>query len=138
MLIAAYTMSDFAIGGSGRSGVTQDCDSKNLLGTNVKTKITKILGFGGSCPTQLDAITDDNRMVYGRYRWGKLSICLGEPGELNDMAAVCGKEIFRTEVGGEYDGCMDLSEMAELTEEVIEWPENLSVDNNEQIGYILP
>lgn len=57
-------------------------------------KITKILGYGGSCPFQIDALTDDDRMIYGRYRGGRLSVRIGEAGNLAEDSAFFGERIF--------------------------------------------
>lgn len=35
--------------------------------------IKKLLSYGGSCPYQLEAITEDNKWLYIRYRHGVLS-----------------------------------------------------------------
>lgn len=45
-------------------------------------KIAKILNHGGSCPFQIDALTDDDRLIYGRYRHGYLRVYIGKAGDL--------------------------------------------------------
>ena len=71
-------------------------------------KITKILGYGGACPFQIDALTDDDRLIYGRYRWGHLTVRVGKRGNHSKFAAVDGKYVFEKYIGGQYDGYMNL------------------------------
>lgn len=86
-------------------------------------KITKILNHGGACPFQIDALTDDDRMIYGRYRFGKLSVQIGEVGDHSEYAAVHGDEILRKKVGGEYGGSMTLEEFQTETKETLDFSE---------------
>ncbi len=67
-------------------------------------KITKILGYGGACPFQIDALTSDDRLIYGRYRNGYLRVRIGKTGDLSEDAAVGGERIFLKSVGGTFDG----------------------------------
>lgn len=53
-----------------------------------------------SCPAQWEGRTNDGREVYVRYRWGHLSV------------EIDGSVILEKEVGGPYDGSMDLTELA--------------------------
>ena len=39
-------------------------------------KVVKIESEGGACPYQVEAVTDDNRPVYARYRHGHLRVVL--------------------------------------------------------------
>ena len=57
-------------------------------------KITKIIGHGGACPFQLDALTDDNRRIYGRYRGGRIRVYVSKTGDLTDDGAVDGDLYF--------------------------------------------
>lgn len=86
-------------------------------------KITKILNHGGSCPFQIDALTDDDRMIYGRYRWGHLTVRIGEYGNHSAFAAVDGKYLFENYIGGEYDGSMTLEEFKEQTKTALDFSE---------------
>ncbi len=87
-------------------------------------KITKILNHGGSCPFQIDALTDDDRMVYGRYRWGRLAVYIGETGDLSEYAGVSGKLIFwNSKLGSSLDGCMSLETFKGHTKETLDFSE---------------
>lgn len=86
-------------------------------------KITRILNSGGSCPFQIDALTGDNRMIYGRYRWGHLAVRVGKPGDLSEYAAVDGELVLQKDVGGPYDGYMSLEEFKNHTKETLDFSE---------------
>jgi len=86
-------------------------------------KITKILNHGGACPFQIDALTNDDRLIYGRYRWGCLTVQIGKTGDFSDDAAVGGEKILIKDVGHTLDGCMDLAEFKEKTKEVLDFSE---------------
>lgn len=88
-------------------------------------KIKTILNHGGACPFQIDALTSDDRLIYGRYRFGNLSVQIGESGDRSEFAAVRGKEILRKEVGGEYDGCMSLETFKEHTKTTLDFSETV-------------
>lgn len=53
-------------------------------------KIKTILNHGGVCPFQIDALTNDDRLIYGRYRNGRVRVYVGEFGDLSPDAAVDG------------------------------------------------
>ena len=92
-------------------------------------KITKILNYGGACPFQIDALTDDNRLIYGRYRWGHLTVSIGSQDDLSEDAAIKKESIFSAQIGGEFDGCMGLDEFKEHTKATIDWSD--AIDEKE-------
>lgn len=91
--------------------------------TNNMIKIKTILNHGGACPFQIDALTDDDRLIYGRYRFGNLSVQIGEAGDHSEFAAVRGEEIFGGKIGDDYDGSMNLEEFKEHTKETLDFSE---------------
>lgn len=94
-------------------------------------KINRIYKTSYACPTQWEGITDDNRKVYIRYRWGYLSVRIGKVDDMSEFAAVGGEEILGCSFGDAYDGCLEYSELKKLTEEVLELPE---IDNEDSIS----
>lgn len=84
-------------------------------------KITKIINHGGSCPFQIDASTDDDRMIYGRYRHGYLRVYIGRSGDFSEFAAVEGDLVFRADLGGPHYGTMTLEEFKEYTKEALDF-----------------
>lgn len=86
-------------------------------------KITKILNHGGACPFQIDALTDDDRLIYGRYRHGYLRVHIGKTGDLSEDAAVGGELIFQKDLGKPFDGYMSLEEFKNHTKETLDFSE---------------
>ena len=82
-------------------------------------KVISIEQTCGACPSQWEGITDDNRRVYVRYRWGNLSVRVGEIDDMQEFAAVRGNEVFALAHG---DGFLEYSELVKLTKGEIEWP----------------
>ena len=86
-------------------------------------KIIKILNHGGVYPFQVDALTDDDRLIYGRYRWGRLTVQIGKVGDFSEFAAVDGEKIFSQYIGIQYSGTMTLEEFIDHTKETLDFSE---------------
>ena len=97
--------------------------SGKILYPKPMIKITEILNYGGSCPFQIDALTDDNRRIYGKYRNGYLRVYISKTGDLTDDGAVDGDLIFRQDIGGPCDGYMSLEEFKDKTKHDFDWSE---------------
>ena len=66
-------------------------------------KVTSITQTCSACPAQWEGITEDNRKIYVRYRWGYLSVRIGEIDDMEEWAAVTGAEIFVIDYGDGFD-----------------------------------
>jgi hypothetical protein len=86
-------------------------------------KIKTILNHGGSYPFQIDALTIDDRMIYGRYRNGRVRVYVGEFGDFSEYAAVDGDMIFSNLIGDAFDGTMTLEEFKEATKTTLDFSE---------------
>lgn len=86
-------------------------------------KITKILNHGGACPFQIDALTDDNRRIYGRYRNGYLRVYISGDGDLSEDGATDGHLIVRIDMGKPFDGYITLKEFKDETKNILDWSE---------------
>lgn len=86
-------------------------------------KIQTIIGHGGACPFQIDALTDDNRRIYGRYRHGYLRVYISKTGDLTESGAIDGDLLYGEDTGRMYDGYMSLDEFKEKTSGVFDWSE---------------
>lgn len=75
-----------------------------------KPKVKSINQTCDACPSQWEGYTEDNQYIYIRYRWGYLSVTLDDQD--------C---IFGEQVGGEFDGIMNSTEMMRLTKNVLDW-----------------
>ena len=87
--------------------------------TNTKPslKVISINQTCSACPSQWDAVLEDGREVYIRYRWGWLSIrCPGVDGE----------ELLGKSCGDDLAGSMEYSELKEHAKEVLDLPEECS------------
>jgi len=74
------------------------------------------------CPSQWDAQTSDNRKVYIRYRWGYLSVRLGDIGDTSEFAGVRGKEVIGEDFGNELDGILSFEKLKDICGNRVEWP----------------
>jgi len=73
-------------------------------------KIDELIQTCGACPTQWEFRTFENRPVYVRYRWGYLSVRIGDP-DADIMNAVGGIEIYGEGIGDGMDGCIGWGEV---------------------------
>ena len=87
----------------------------------MKYKIALIKQTCGACPSQWEGFTEDSRPFYIRYRYGVLSVYVGEVGGLSAFDALDGGNIYCENHGGELDGVMSESKMMELTSGVLDW-----------------
>ena len=86
-------------------------------------KVTEIIQTCSACPTQFEGRTSDNRRVYVRYRWGYLSVRIGEIGG-DIYTAVNGTEVFGKVIDPEgWDGTMFFDELKEITKGFVQWPD---------------
>jgi hypothetical protein len=85
-------------------------------------EVIKILNYGGACPFQIDALTNDNRRIYGRYRHGYLRVYISKTGDLTEDGAIDGDLIDRQDCGKPFDGYMSLEEFKEKTKHIFIWP----------------
>ena len=74
-----------------------------------------------ACPSQWEGKLEDGRMIYIRYRWGYLEVRVSKEPTDNVDEAVCGKEVFGTGYGGQYDGEMSELELVGLTMAVVDY-----------------
>ena len=86
-----------------------------------KIRIRELKLTSYACPTQYEGYTIDNIPVYIRYRYGYLSIRLGDKDSDIFNAVIHGREVFGHQVGDDLDGYIDIEEIKEYTKEIIEW-----------------
>jgi len=73
----------------------------------------------GACPSQWEFYTFDNRPVYVRYRWGFLSVSIGEPNK-DVMDAVNGVDIITRELGNSSDGFIEWERVKKEIDKLLE------------------
>lgn len=76
-----------------------------------------------ACPSQWEGLTDDERVIYVRYRWGHLSVRVSEPNDRRATAGTSGQTIISLEYGGQYSGDLDYAQLKLLTSGIVVWPE---------------
>ena len=78
-----------------------------------------------ACPSQWEGKLDDGRMLYIRYRWSHLSVCVSPNQTDNVMEAVGGEEIFSKECDNSgWDGVMSFHELQKHTAKIIDYPKD--------------
>lgn len=83
-------------------------------------KVIELKQTCNACPSQWDGKTDDGRILYVRYRWGYLSVCLGQDTG-DEYDGVRGEEIYGESVGDALDGVMEERDMKFHTSYVLDW-----------------
>jgi hypothetical protein len=78
-----------------------------------------------ACPSQFEGLTEDNRKLYFRYRFGRLTVEIGAKDDMSEFAALRGERIYSISIGDEYDGYMDLEELKGHTMDVLYWNDPL-------------
>jgi len=81
---------------------------------NSTMKIIKIINCGTACPTQWFGVTEDNRAVYIRYRWGRLTVRCGERDKLSEGSAVGGKLFYEKDLDRPAEGYLRYSELKSI------------------------
>ena len=91
-------------------------------------RIKQVIYSGGACPYQLEAITDDDKTIYLRYRGGYLRYGYVEKGDI-----VPKQYIFSKQIGDEYDGGPDDEMFKSVLSDKIVFPKdfNFSIDTLE-------
>lgn len=90
------------------------------MGTNYNVRSVVLTSFAS--PTQWEARDEEDRPLYARYRFGYLSVTVGEPGQTMEDA-VLGREIFSEQLGELYDGVLSYEGLKAATRSLIEWPD---------------
>ena len=81
--------------------------------------VKKLVKTCFACPAQWEGETDDNRLVYIRYRWGYLSVRISEPNKTNITDAVRGDEIFGKDLNDPFGGYMENDELEAVLNGVV-------------------
>jgi hypothetical protein len=76
-----------------------------------KILIESLIMTCSACPSQWEGKTDDDRNVYIRYRWGRLTVQfgIGEGGK-----GVNGEYVLKDELGGNLDGSLEESDLINI------------------------
>lgn len=72
-------------------------------------------------PSQWEGRTNDGQQVYVRYRWGRLTIGIGNTVE---EPVKNQNNLFEKQLGDRLDGHLDYAKLRTLTDGLIEWPDS--------------
>ena len=86
-----------------------------------------------ACPTTYIGKTDDECTIYARYRWGRLSVRI-DPREDPPNGGAEGTWIYDEQLGGEYHGCLEYSDLRHHTAGVVEWPNEPTEPDSESMA----
>lgn len=91
-----------------------------------------------ACPSQWEGSLDDGRVLYARYRWGELSVGLGE--RIEDAIDSSGSDeaLFCEHVGDGLDGFMAFEELRAHLYGLLDFPANLEVEGEREPFSTLP
>jgi hypothetical protein len=84
-------------------------------------RVSKLTQTCTKSPTQWEGRTSDGRQVYVRYRWGWLTIGIGQT---LDEAVINEKNLFERQLGEKQDGDLDYAKLRAVTDGLVEWPES--------------
>jgi len=68
--------------------------------------IIKLIETCSACPTQYEGLTDNGKIVYIRYRWGCLTVGVGET-----LKEALVNTILYKHIGDEFDGFISLENL---------------------------
>lgn len=68
-----------------------------------------------SCPSQWEGLLEDERSICIRYRRGYLSIHVSHEPTHDILFALKGKQIYGKDIGGVFDGFIELEEVLKLS-----------------------
>lgn len=86
--------------------------------------IKKISWAGGVCPYQIEAVTDDDKYFYLRYRNGVLRYGIWDSEEECDHT----NYLFTKTIGGKYDGCADQEAFDREMADLVKFPDGFRHD----------
>jgi hypothetical protein len=84
---------------------------KQTRGIDALVHMARIQQTCEACPSQWEGATQDERYVYIRYRWGRLSV------------SVDGETVYCQDIGDALDGTLSWGEMMQYTSHVMIWDE---------------
>lgn len=86
-----------------------------------------------ACPSQWEGTLADGRVVYARYRHGELSVGLGDDITEAVRNGMSDRALCADYVGDGLDGFMDFEELKVHLHGLLEFPADLTVENEQAI-----
>lgn len=85
-----------------------------------------------ACPSQWEGTLDDGRAFYARYRWGELTVGLGEGVDEAVDNSMSADALVQEYVGDGLDGFMNIEELRVNLLGLIDLPANLKVEGERE------
>lgn len=82
-----------------------------------------------ACPSQWEGTLEDGRAIYVRFRWGELSVGVGNHVDGAVRNATSDDAFYADPVSGGLDGYMDFEELKAHLHGLLDFPDALSVEN---------
>ena len=73
-----------------------------------------------ACPSQWEGKTADGRFIYIRYRYGFLTVHVGD----TPQESYISDRVFGSSLGDRLDGILSLNELKRATLSVLQWEED--------------
>jgi hypothetical protein len=86
-----------------------------------------------ACPSQWEGALDDGRVIYVRYRHGRLSVGTGDDIDAAIRNASSDNALYADCVGDGLDGFMDFKELRTHLHGLLEFPTNLFVEDDDPL-----
>jgi len=94
-----------------------------------RPKVLALRNTSLACPSQWEGVLEDGRAVYARYRWGELSVGVGESVDEAVRNGMSDQALYADPVGDGLDGYMDFEELKAHLHGLLEFPATLVVEN---------
>ena len=98
-----------------QSPINESCFARRIV------IVTELDHTCTACPSQWEGKTDDDRQVYVRYRWGRLSIKLGKIDDDSEFAGASGQEIYGVQIGDELHGYLPYADLVRYTRGIVQF-----------------
>ena len=87
-----------------------------------------------ACPSQWEGTLEDDRTIYARYRYGELSVGVGN--DINEAVrnGMSDQALYADYVGDGLDGFMDVQELKVHLHGLLEFPADLIVEHDDQLS----
>jgi hypothetical protein len=82
-----------------------------------------------ACPSQWEGTLEDGRAIYARYRYGELSIGVGNDVDEAVRNGMSDQALYTDHIGDGLDGFMDLQELKVHLHGLLEFSPDLVVEN---------
>lgn len=94
-----------------------------------RPKVVALKKTSLACPSQWEGVLEDGRVIYARYRWGELSVGVGDSVDEAVRNGVSDDALYADPVSGGLDGYMDFEELKAHLHGLLEFPATLIVEN---------